>query len=38
MKVIKLKESDIQRIVKKVLTENYGYDEYISNIQLGDTF
>ena len=37
-KVIKLKESDIQRIVKRVITENYGYDEYIPNIQLGDTF
>ena len=38
MKVIKLRESDIKRIVKKVITENYGYDEYIPNIQLGDTF
>ena len=38
MKVIKLKESDIKRIVKRVITENYGYDEYIPNIQLGDTF
>jgi hypothetical protein len=38
MKVIKLKESDIKRIVKRVITENYGYDEYIPNIQLGDIF
>ena len=37
-KTIKLKESDIKRIVKRVITENYGYDEYIPNIQLGDIF
>ncbi len=37
-KVIKLNESDIKRIVKRVLTENYGYDEYIPNIQRGDMF
>ena len=35
-KVIKLKESDLQKIVKRVIAENYGYDEYISNIQIGD--
>jgi len=36
--VIRLTESDLKKIVKRVLTENYGYDEYIPNIQLGDTF
>ena len=35
-KVIKIKESDLQKIVKRVIAENYGYDEYISNIQIGD--
>jgi hypothetical protein len=37
-KVIRLTESDLKKILKRVLTENYGYDEYIPNIQRGDMF
>lgn len=38
MKRIKLKEQDIHRMVKRVLNEGYGYDEYIPNIKVGDNF
>ena len=34
----KLKRQAINEANRRVLNENYGYDEYISNIQLGDTF
>jgi len=32
MKVVRLKESDIQRMVKKVLTENRGMDFYLEEL------